>query len=193
MVILILDAKFMLPIQVCIPDSTRRLENLTLFLEWLFEDKLIKPTDRYEYKTYEQTYEYRQSVLLIRNLTVADEGVYICRNPENLTLDITPIRLEIQFRPEILTFEKQYLAIEGDDISIDCSASGKPAPELFWRTQNRTDVSIINRFSVNRFGQMKVTKIEERDRGNYTCVASSTAGFSEKTIELNVIKKSRQE
>lgn len=51
-------------------------------------------------------------------------------------------------------------------------------------------MSLADRFSVvGHNGQMSITRVEEYDRGVYTCVAKNSAGFTEKKMQLNVVVK----
>lgn len=51
-------------------------------------------------------------------------------------------------------------------------------------------MSLADRFSVvGHNGQMSVTRVEENDRGVYTCVAKNSAGFTERKMHLTVVVK----
>lgn len=51
-------------------------------------------------------------------------------------------------------------------------------------------MSLADRFSVvGHNGQLSITRVEEYDRGVYTCIAKNTAGFTEQKMRLNVVVK----
>lgn len=96
----------------------------------------------------------------------------------------------MQLKPEITSLATEYEAIEGQEFSVKCSGKGKPAPEFKWINQDQKDMSMADRFSVvGHNGQMSSTRIEENDRGVYTCVAKNSAGFAEQKMRLNVVVK----
>lgn len=151
-------------------------------IEWFFDNNPIQPSDRYEFRTDEYVGYYPEYNLIIHNITDADEGFYTCRQ----SLNQRQIYLEVVTGPSILNSETEYSAVLGNDVVIDCQTSGKPAPSVKWVNESEEDVSLNNRFSVSRFGQMKITSVQENDNGNYICKAYSLAGMSEKTFQLNV-------
>lgn len=102
-------------------------QKVILFLEWQFEDKLIKPSDHYKMKTYETDY-YRQKGLWIRNLTESGEGFYICRNADNGNLSAEKFQLEVDMKPNIFALKTKNT--EGEELLVDCSASGNSEPDI---------------------------------------------------------------
>lgn len=130
--------------------------------------------------------------LLIRNVQEIHDGIYRCRAAVIQTgeLEERNIKLDVQLKPEITSLEESYTAIEGQEFSVICEGHGKPAPEFKWLNWEQKDMSLSDRFSVVAHkGQMSVTRIEENDRGTYTCLARNSAGFVEKKTRLNVIVK----
>ncbi|XP_037040459.1 fasciclin-2-like [Bradysia coprophila] len=155
-------------------------------IDWMFENNPIEPSDRYEFRT--ETYgdfSPKYYFLLVHNLTDSDEGFYTCRQSANERR----IYHEVLLMPQILNMEPEYSAVEGIDFSIDCPTLGKPAPNVQWFDQNGIDVTLNGRFSVNRFGQMEIRRIESSDEGSYTCEARSIGGVAEKTVQLKVEAK----
>ncbi len=87
-------------------------------------------------------------------------------------------------------FDSQYYeAIEGEEFSVKCTSFGKPFPTIQWIKDGK-DMALADRFSVvPHNGQMSVTRIEENDRGTYTCIARNAAGYAEQKMELTVVVK----
>lgn len=130
--------------------------------------------------------------LLIKNVQEIHDGVYTCRAAVIQTGELMErsIKLDVQLKPEITSLDEVYTAIEGQEFSVICEGRGKPAPEFKWLNWESKDMSLSDRFSVVAHkGQMSVTRVEENDRGVYTCLARNSAGFVEKKTRLNVIVK----
>lgn len=128
--------------------------------------------------------------MLINNVQEADDGVYTCRAAVIQTGELMErnIQLDVQLKPEITSLGSEYEAIEGQEFSVKCSGRGKPAPEFKWINQDQKNMALMDRFSVvGHNGQMSVTRIEEYDRGVYTCIAKNSAGFAEQKMSLNVV------
>ena len=151
---------------------------------------------------------------MIKNVQESDDGTYTCRAAVIQTGELMErsIRLDVQVKPEIKSLAFEYEAIEGQEFSVMCEGNGKPAPEFKWINQDQKgkkkkwcfkqlikkvlnfniliDMSLADRFSVvGHNGQMSITRVEEYDRGLYTCVAKNSAGFTEKKMTLNVVVK----
>lgn len=130
--------------------------------------------------------------MLIKNVELTHDGVYTCRAAVIQTGELMErnIKLDVQLKPEITSLEKVYTAIEGQEFSVRCIGTGKPAPEFKWINREQKDMSRYDRFSVVAHnGQMSITSVEEKDYGTYTCIAKNSAGFVEQKMELNVIVK----
>lgn len=152
-------------------------------VDWLRNGDQIKSSDRFVIK---------HDGLLINNVQESDDGLYTCRAAVIQTGELSErnINLAVQLKPEITDLNTEYEAIEGQEFSVKCSGRGKPAPEFKWINQDQKDMSLADRFSVvGHNGQMSATRIEENDRGVYTCVAKNSAGFTERRMRLNVVVK----
>lgn len=152
-------------------------------VDWLRNGDQIKSSNRFVIK---------HDGLLINNVQESDDGVYTCRAAVIQTGELMErnIRLDVQLKPEITHLLEHDEAIEGQEYSVKCTGRGKPAPEFKWINQDQKDMSLADRFSVvGHNGQMSVTRVEEYDRGTYTCIAKNSAGITEKRMSLNVVVK----
>ncbi len=70
----------------------------------------------------------------------------------------------------------------GGNISFECSASGVPLPNVTWK-KGENPLPNGGRFTISTSGLM-ITDIETSDVGDYTCVATNSAGTKELTSSL---------
>lgn len=151
--------------------------------DWLRNGDQIKSSDRFVIK---------HDGLLIKSVQESDDGVYTCRAAVIQTGELMErnIRLDVQLKPEITSLATEYEAIEGQEFSAKCTGRGKPAPEFKWINWESKDMALSDRFSVvGHNGQMSITRVEEWDRGQYTCIAKNSAGWVEQKTYLNVVVK----
>jgi neural cell adhesion molecule len=154
----------------------------SLFVDWLKNGESIKLSTRYIIK---------HDGLLIKEVNESDDGIYVCRAAVIQTGELQEknIRLDIQTKPSIQSFAASYEAIEDEEFSIICKTIGKPPPTVQW-IKNQKDVSFVDRFSVQPHnGQMNIARVEENDRGTYTCIAKNSAGYAEQRINIDVVVK----
>lgn len=127
---------------------------------------------------------------MIKKVEEADDGIYTCRAAVIPTGELVErnIRVEVQIKPEITSLSSQYEAIEGQEFSVKCTGRGKPVPEFIWVNQDQKEVATADRFSVNPItGQMSISRVEEQDRGTYTCIARNSAGIAEQRTQLDIV------
>lgn len=84
-------------------------------------------------------------------------------------------------------------AVEEQQFSVMCNATGKPVPEYTWiKDQDQTNVANRDRFLINsQTGQMSITRVTTDDYGIYTCMAKNDAGHVEVKTMLNVLVRPR--
>ena len=70
------------------------------------------------------------------------------------------------------------MVIEGGSVTLTCSASGFPAPTVYW----------VKASSGDRFNRMELvfTNINRSEAGEYTCVASNPCNTSTELAEVDV-------
>lgn len=98
--------------------------------------------------------------------------------------------MEVQVPPTILPM-RDVSAIEGSPASIQCNATGKPAPTFSWiKESTREDLSITNRFKVMKdTGLLIINDVKYDDNGIYRCIAHNKADKAEGTVKVNVLIK----
>ncbi|KAK6633974.1 hypothetical protein RUM44_004581 [Polyplax serrata] len=131
--------------------------------------------------------------LLISKVTESDDGVYTCRAIVIKTGELATrhIKVEVHTPPTIHFNNSTVEVIEGEIASVPCFAEGKPKPTYSWiRKENNANVAKMSRFGVNELtGTMTINPVEEKDHGEYKCVASNAAANAERIIKISVSSK----
>jgi len=71
---------------------------------------------------------------------------------------------------------------EGDDLNLQCEASGDPTPFIEW---TKRDVLLQSR---NTSTALVIPKIERNDSGDYVCTAVNNAGSASYSILVRVVR-----
>ncbi len=71
----------------------------------------------------------------------------------------------------------------GDDATLTCTVEGNPAPAVIWRKKEDEKQKILSSSTA-----MKLSDLQERDMGIYTCTAS-VMGFESITVDVHLLKK----
>ena len=120
-----------------------------------------------------------------QNLQSEHGGEYACRASNHLTrethLSPHPITLTVLpegelHKPRLLAEpEKEYHAVQGEDITLPCSASGSPKPTVMWEHE------VFNQQPVPLYQQgpselLHLTNLTANSSGTYSCKIWSSRG-----------------
>uniref|UniRef100_A0A3Q2YR82 Hemicentin 1 n=1 Tax=Hippocampus comes TaxID=109280 RepID=A0A3Q2YR82_HIPCM len=122
--------------------------------------------------------------LSIRNIEKMDEGVYGCLASNQAGTD-SMVSILTYISPVVTVAVDEILTGIGENTVMACSASGIPHPEIWWYK----DVQLQSTASLDidaLAGTMTIKNTQEVDAGDYTCVASNTAGTSSGKVALDV-------
>ncbi|XP_070493572.1 fasciclin-2 [Chironomus tepperi] len=151
-------------------------------IDWMRNGDAIKSSEKFIIK---------HDGLLIKNVQESDDGIYTCRAAVIQTGELAEraIRLDVQIKPTVEPLEYRYEAVEGEEFSVKCVATGKPPPLIQW-IKDQKDMSLADRFSVvPHNGQMSISRVDEFDRGVYKCIAKNNAGIAEEETRIDVVVK----
>ena len=88
-------------------------------------------------------------------------------------------------RPEFVSKPKDQIALQGQNVTFLCVATGVPDPSISWQFNKS---GFPGKAPTTGHGNLTVylVKNDEEFEGNYTCTASSRAGMNAETALLTV-------
>ncbi|EDV34763.1 fasciclin 2, isoform A [Drosophila ananassae] len=151
-------------------------------IDWLRNGDPIRTGDKYVVENHG---------LRIRDVQESDEGIYTCRAAVIETGELLErtIRVEVFIQPMIVSLPADLEAVEGKPFAANCTATGKPVPEISWiRDATQLNVATADRFQVNpQTGLVTISSVSQEDYGTYTCLAKNKAGVVDQKTKLNVL------
>lgn len=135
-------------------------------------------------------------VITLQQATLEDAGQYECRGENTAgTISVTT-NLEIIETPVITLYpnENTVTVTEGDEINIQCVATGKPVPTVHF---DRPDaVSYDSRLPMAAAGPsqlsqatLNIFQAKREHGGTYKCTANNEAGQDIRYVQINVEPK----
>ncbi|CAG0918203.1 unnamed protein product, partial [Notodromas monacha] len=132
-------------------------------------------------------------VLIIPNVTLEDEGRYVCKAANSRVSREDSANLRIQAEPRFIKpLQDQYMDV-GERLMWVCEAFGKPSVKYRWLkdgvllnetlTCDDTDLSAICIFH----NVLKIRRVDETHKGMYECSARSQLGVAYSSAELRVL------
>ena len=124
--------------------------------------------------------QYYNSALQISDVRKVDSDAYFCSavnllgNVERKTLLVVISLPKFTVKPPGKVF-----ASTGDNLTLNCSATGDPRPVISWKRQGAT-LPVGRSHRTN--DALVIRDLKEVDAGNYTCVATSAGVFDIETI-----------
>ncbi|XP_062856256.1 matrix-remodeling-associated protein 5 [Trichomycterus rosablanca] len=136
---------------------------------------------------------HKNGTLEIRGIRKTDEGRFSCVAKNGLGEASLAVDLEVASLAEKPSFilpniEVLSLKPDGEDITLNCQAIGKPKPDFVWILPNNT--ALAPGMKLQRFvhspenGTLHILKPVLGDKGVYRCLAKNIAGQAEKRYAL---------
>ncbi|KAM9743449.1 hemicentin-1 [Menidia menidia] len=125
-------------------------------------------------------------VLTIRGALPEDAGIYTCLATNQAGTDSQSVSLTYAEMPRIKVAQQVVLVSVGSDATLECKATGVPPPLVHWfKGELEVGSAPFAQQDVHR-GTLHIPKVQEVDAGQYSCIASSSAGTSAGSVMLEV-------
>uniref|UniRef100_A0A4W4HQU9 Ig-like domain-containing protein n=1 Tax=Electrophorus electricus TaxID=8005 RepID=A0A4W4HQU9_ELEEL len=118
--------------------------------------------------------------LILRSADSSDAGVYHCIATNYLDADVLSFRVTV-LSPDTEEMDingLQFSRSVGESLFLDCEGTGSPQASVQWILP---DNSVVDKSHVNRKlyqnGTLGISKLTERDRGFYRCIAANPFGL----------------
>ncbi|XP_074526683.1 hemicentin-1 [Halichoeres trimaculatus] len=125
-------------------------------------------------------------VLTIKEALPEDAGNYTCLATNEAGTASKSVSLTFAEKPRIIVAQQVILVSVGGDATLECKATGTPPPLVHWfKGELEVGSAPFVEQDVHR-GTLHIRGVQEVDAGQYSCVASSSAGTSAGTVSLEV-------
>ncbi|XP_019884797.1 basement membrane-specific heparan sulfate proteoglycan core protein isoform X13 [Camponotus floridanus] len=130
-------------------------------------------------------------LLRLSNITVNDDGAYICSASNEVGSTSVIAHIEVQSLPVItITPKHGILQVKrGSRIRLICSASGYPQPNVAW-SKYVHGVTIHDTYSKAAATPLsavyELNSVSPDDEGSYTCQATNAVGIAEERIQIRI-------
>nr|XP_010300774.1 PREDICTED: hemicentin-2 [Balearica regulorum gibbericeps] len=134
--------------------------------------------------------------LLIIRVGLGHEGVYVCQGSNWAGVAQAEVQVSVQTSrdmmmkvlvpPNIEPSVVDLAVLENSTVSLECLASGLPAPDIAWYKGHEQLSAGLGR-TLSRDGKhLEIRHAQLSDAGSYRCVASNVAGVTERWYSLQV-------
>ncbi|XP_055022649.1 immunoglobulin superfamily member 10 [Boleophthalmus pectinirostris] len=140
---------------------------------------------------------HHNGTLEIKNVRPTDTAEFICiaRNDGGEAVMMVQLQVTGALQRPIFKnpFNERIVSHTGKTVVLNCSASGHPAPEIFWTLPNGTRFhqiqGRISRHQLSNDGSLVIYSPQKEDAGKYRCGAKNYMGYIEKLVLLEVGQK----
>ncbi|KAM6372038.1 LOW QUALITY PROTEIN: hemicentin-2 [Pluvialis apricaria] len=124
--------------------------------------------------------------LLIARVGLGHEGLYVCQGSNWAGVAQAEVQVLVQVPPNIEPSAVDLAILENSTASLQCLASGLPAPDIAWYKGHEKLLAGPGR-TLSRDGKhLEIQRAQLSDAGSYRCVASNVAGVAELWYSLQV-------
>ncbi|KAM9256723.1 LOW QUALITY PROTEIN: hemicentin-2 [Cariama cristata] len=124
--------------------------------------------------------------LLIARMGLGHEGLYICQGRNRAGVAQAEVQVLVQVPPNIEPSVADLAILENGTVSLECLASGLPAPDITWY-KGHEQLLARPGWTLSRDGKhLEIQRARRSDAGSYRCMASNGAGVAELQYSLRV-------
>ncbi|CAG2195849.1 HMCN [Mytilus edulis] len=154
---------------------------------WWTDNHAKHITDKLRYNG-GNIHNHNLSILSVKD---SDSGVYTCNanNTEGTSKATTTLITGNITQTTIL--EDLYVAIDEQDITLECLIKTDPSNKMLYWLKNEKDLKpyLSSKYSGGTLSEQSLTikNVDNNDAGNYTCKLENQFGTSEDVVELKVL------
>ncbi|XP_022624703.1 immunoglobulin superfamily member 10 [Seriola dumerili] len=164
-------------------------------IHWVLHDGTMVPSNRPARDPRISVYE--NGTLHIQDVTPADSGKYECIATSSTGSERRVVTLIVERResaPQIVDTSQRVTELSfGDQLKLNCSATGDPEPRIMWRLPSKAVVDrwhrMGSRIQVLDNGTLIINIVSDKDTGDYLCVARSKIGDDLQLMRVSVSMK----
>ncbi|XP_053566017.1 immunoglobulin superfamily member 10 [Bombina bombina] len=140
---------------------------------------------------------FSNGTLFIRNVASSDSGHYECIATSSTGSERRVVNLVVQSSdtiPKIINASPKTTEMSfGGKLMLNCTATGEPKPRILWRLPSKAVVDqwhrMGSRIQVYPNGSLVVESVNEKDAGDYLCVARNKMGDDLILMKVSVTMK----
>nr|XP_009289666.1 immunoglobulin superfamily member 10 [Danio rerio] len=140
---------------------------------------------------------FANGTLYLRNLDVSESGKYECIATSSTGSERRVVTLSVKRTetiPRIVVTSRHHTDVEyGGQLHLNCSAVGNPTPEIMWRLPSKVLVDkthrMGSRIKVLENGTLIIESLNEKDSGDFLCVARNKVGDDTQLMKVSVSMK----
>ncbi|XP_070826986.1 immunoglobulin superfamily member 10 [Chaetodon trifascialis] len=164
-------------------------------IHWVLHDGSMVRSNRPASNTRMSVYE--NGTLHMKGVSQADSGKYECIATSSTGSERRVVTLTVEkgeSAPQIVeTSQRMTELFFGDQLRLNCSATGDPNPRIMWRLPSKAVVDqwhrMGSRIQVLDNGTLTVSTVSDKDAGDYLCVARSKVGDDLQLMRVSVSMK----
>ncbi|XP_050723288.1 hemicentin-1-like isoform X2 [Eriocheir sinensis] len=118
--------------------------------------------------------------LVIQEARQEDAGLYTCVASNSVGSNTRQYVLQVLVKPELVEAEDEVKAVAGDIVTLLCSFSGHPQPQVSWYFEGEPLGDVL------ASGALRLSPVHPSQMGNYTCLAENEAGQASHGLYLTV-------
>ncbi|TSN21166.1 Immunoglobulin superfamily member 10 [Bagarius yarrelli] len=147
--------------------------------------------------TSSRVYSFPNGTLYLKHLSLSDSGKYECIATSTTGSERRVVTLsveKIETAPQIVeTSDTRTELVYGSQLLLNCTATGIPQPQIIWRLPSKALVDqrhrMGSRIQVLENGTLVIDSVNDKDAGDYLCVARSNAGDDLQLMKVSVSMK----